>query len=83
MPESIRFATEHRSEELFLAKGVTSDAICLVVVPQQHEDWSIGCGAIGGRTTVQTPAGPYTIRTDGTPIPDGETELTANLSVIG
>jgi hypothetical protein len=81
--ESIRFAAEHDDERLYLARGVTADAICLVVVPRDPDGWSIGCGALGGLDSVQTPAGAYTIRIDGAPVPPGETELTANLSVIG
>jgi len=80
---SIRFATEYEGERLYLAEGVTAETVCLLVVPEDHDDWSIGCGSPAGALTVETPAGPYTIRPDGVPLPEGDTELTPNVSVIG
>ncbi|KRC59043.1 hypothetical protein ASE14_14695 [Agromyces sp. Root81] len=81
--DSIRFSTEYEGERLYLAKGVTADAVCLLVVPEDHDDWSIGCGSTDGTIAVETAAGPYSIRPDGAPIPEGDTELTPNLSVVG
>lgn len=80
--ESLRFATEHEGDRLYLAKGSDGMGICLLIDGPRDDGVSSACS--GGSWVGAKGPGPheYHVHSDGTPLPDDVyTDLTENISV--
>lgn len=80
--ESLRFATEHDGNRLYVANGRDEMEICLLVDGPGDDDSMFGCS--GGTWVVVTTSGRgYHLHPDGTPLPDDAyTDLTENISIV-
>lgn len=78
---SARFVGEHEGAQLWLARSTTANGICLIVYPNS-QDWVAGCTNAGGPLEVSGPAGAFVVLPDGSPTPDGTSQLTDNVFVV-
>jgi hypothetical protein len=78
--DSARFVGEHNGAGLWLARSTTENGICLIV-HSNARGWVTGCTDGGGQLGVSGPAGAFVVLPDGSPTPDGTSQLTENVFV--
>ncbi|WP_396641929.1 hypothetical protein [Microbacterium sp.] len=80
--ETARFVGEHDDSSLWLMRGAEITDICILAY-RDDTAWVLGCGLASGPVGIGGMAGEFTVVPDGTPAPEGTTQVSENVYTHG